>query len=137
MWRKLGQAAMLVGLGILAGAVVIWRVYARARGGGVLSRIGINGGNGGESVSRGVDGAREHLEGIRDSGAIIDRGVASVDRGTDSIDAGIDSVTLGHGKLVSTNRRLRLFIDAHRGRSESGTTPDTPVDTDTDGSNSG
>ena len=137
MWRKIGQAATLVGLGILAGAVIIGRFYARARGGGVLSRIGIGGSNGGESVSRGVDGAREHLSGLRDSGATIDRGVASVDRGADSIDAGVDSVALGHGKLVSTNRRLRLFIDAHRGRSENGTTPDTPVDIDTDGSNSG
>ena len=136
MWRKLGQAALLVGLGILAGAVIIGRIYAKARGGGLLSRVGIDSDTGGESVSDGVGRARKHLAEIRDGGATVERGIAGVELGAAGISSGRDSVARGHGRLVSTNERLRLFIDAHRGRLPSAAETDTSTDTDTGGGGS-
>ena len=124
MWRKLGQAAMLVGLGLLAGVVLLGRVYAKARGGGLLSRLGGNGSSG-PTVSGGVVGARENLSGLRDGRADVDRGVDEVERGADSISAGHDDIARGQRLLVSTNQRLRAFIERNRG-SEPGATEAQP-----------
>ena len=116
---------MLVGLGILAGAVLLGRVYAKARGGSLLSRLGGNGGSLGPTVAGGVDGARENLTGLRDGRADVDRGVDEAERGATGISSGVDDIARGQRLLVSTNQRLRAFIERNRGSGQ-GTTEAQP-----------